>query len=181
MNPHHAGILFLSLVAGCASAPAEESAASAKQECHVEYRVGSALPVKTCSVMTAEERQEVEAAQQRAVDAVRNDIRPGVIRRVEGSEGRGSVRPSAEQCRSDLTSPVASITGAQEAAAVLVSAAVKCVELRGVVQRAGSLLTTAKDLTAVARVGPGEWRLLPKPDLENPASARLFRRLKWAG
>ena len=78
MNHRHAGLLFLGLVAGCASAPAEESAASAKQECHVEYRVGSALPVKTCSVMTAEERQEVEAAQQRAVDAVRNDIRPGV-------------------------------------------------------------------------------------------------------
>jgi hypothetical protein len=83
--------------------------------------------------------------------------------------------------RFGLTSPVATITGAQEAAAALVSAAVKRLEIRGVVQRAGCLLTTAKDLTAVARVGPGEWWLLPKPDLENSASARLFRRLKWAG
>ena len=80
MNRHHTAYLLLSLFAGCASSPAEENTASAtKQECRVEYRVGSALPVKECSKpMTEAERQTAEAERQRMNDDLRNTVRPGM-------------------------------------------------------------------------------------------------------
>ena len=80
MNRLRAAYLLLFLAAGCASSPPEETTASAsKQDCHVEYRVGSAIPVKECSApMSEADRQDLEAARQRAVDEIRNMVRPGV-------------------------------------------------------------------------------------------------------
>jgi len=78
MNRLHAACLLSFLAAGCAASPPQGDAASAaRQNCHVEYRVGSSLPVKECEKpMTEAERQSAEAERQRAVDEVRNAVRP---------------------------------------------------------------------------------------------------------
>jgi hypothetical protein len=69
------------LLAGCAATPAtDKQTADANAEvCVREYRVGSNIPVVTCSV------PQTTAERERAIDEMRNSVRPST--RVPGAGG----------------------------------------------------------------------------------------------
>ena len=78
-------LLAVSAVAACAAAPDPQVAKQDTSNCQLEYRVGSSIPTRNCSTMTAEQREQ----QRRDMDELSHSIRQGATQPGGGTRPGG--------------------------------------------------------------------------------------------